>query len=87
MNPRPGFVDWPLFSALNDMQIAAGLGAMPRIVVLESPTGSVNALALGTTRSRPSGTARVERVEQRRHDRLREVLGTEGLAAEELRAE
>ena len=28
-----------------------------------------------------SGTAAVERAEQRRYDRLREVLGTDGLAA------
>jgi Zn-dependent protease with chaperone function len=42
-----------LLSAVNDMQIAAGLAAMPRVVVLESPADSVNAFALGTTRSRP----------------------------------
>jgi Zn-dependent protease with chaperone function len=40
-----------LLSAVNDMKLAAGLPTMPRILVLESPADSINALALGTTRS------------------------------------
>jgi Zn-dependent protease with chaperone function len=40
-------------SAVHDMSLAAGLPATPRIVVLDAPAGSINALALGTTRAAP----------------------------------
>lgn len=42
-----------LESAVHDMAIAAGLSAPPRILVLERTGDSINAFALGTTRSRP----------------------------------
>jgi len=40
-------------SAVHDMSLAAGLAEPPRIIVLEAPSDSINALALGTTRSKP----------------------------------
>ncbi|MDZ4168878.1 MAG: hypothetical protein U1E26_04380 [Coriobacteriia bacterium] len=39
--------------AVADMALAAGLAEPPRIVLLEGPADGVNALALGTTRSKP----------------------------------
>ncbi len=42
-----------LHSALEDMALAAGLSEPPRLIVLEAAADSVNALALGTTRSQP----------------------------------
>lgn len=40
-------------SVLEDVSLAAGLKAPPRILVLEAPGESVNAIAIGTARSRP----------------------------------
>ncbi len=70
------------------------------MLLLKDPTPMLSALAKAATSSTAvadgdasydgvfyaptSGTPRVERVERRRYDRLREVLGTEGLAAPEL---
>lgn len=42
-----------LMSAVHDMKLASGLSVMPRIMLLEAPGDSVNALALGTARNRP----------------------------------
>lgn len=42
-----------LLAVAKDMAIAAGLPEAPRFVVIEAPGDSVNALAVGTTRSRP----------------------------------
>lgn len=42
-----------LMTAIHDMKLASGLPVMPRIMLLEAPGESINALALGTTRSRP----------------------------------
>lgn len=42
-----------LLTAVTDMAIAAGLAEAPRIIVIEAPEDSVNALAVGTTRARP----------------------------------
>lgn len=43
----------PLFSAIHDISLAAGLEHEPGVVEIEAPPGSVNAFALGTTRARP----------------------------------
>lgn len=42
-----------LARAVADMSLAAGLGESPRLIMLEAPGDSVNAVAVGTTRSRP----------------------------------
>ena len=42
-----------LVSAVEDMALAAGFSPPPRIMVLDAPGGSVNALAIGTTRRQP----------------------------------
>ena len=42
-----------LRSAVEDMALAAGMNEPPRLIVLEAAQDSVNALALGTTRSQP----------------------------------
>lgn len=39
--------------ALTDMALAAGMSAPPRLMVLEAPTDSINAMAIGTTRKAP----------------------------------
>jgi Zn-dependent protease with chaperone function len=41
-----------LVSAASDMALAAGLATPPRIIVIEAPGDSVNAMALGTVRER-----------------------------------
>ncbi len=42
-----------LVSGIEDIALAAGLASPPRLMVLEAPGDSVNALALGTTRKQP----------------------------------
>lgn len=42
-----------LVEGAKDMAIAAGLAQAPRLIVIEAPGDSVNALAVGTTRTRP----------------------------------
>lgn len=42
-----------LLDGAKDMAIAAGLAEAPRLIVIEAPGESVNALAVGTTRTRP----------------------------------
>lgn len=42
-----------LETAVSDMALAAGIAEPPRLVLLEGPADGVNALALGTTRTRP----------------------------------
>ena len=42
-----------LLEGARDMAIAAGLAEPPRLIVIEAPGDSVNALAVGTTRARP----------------------------------
>jgi len=42
-----------LASAVADMAMAAGLAAPPRLMLIEGPAESINAFALGTTRSKP----------------------------------
>lgn len=42
-----------LQAVVGDIALAAGLAEPPRVVVIEAPGESVNALAVGTTRSRP----------------------------------
>lgn len=41
-----------LYSVIHDMKLAAGLSVVPRVMLLDAPEGSINALALGTVRSR-----------------------------------
>ena len=57
------------------------LGALAKAVAssneIAASDPSYDAIFYATT----SGTPRIERIERRRYDRLREVLGTEGLAA------
>lgn len=59
----------------------------PMLTALTKVVSSSNAITAGDSSydsifyAATSGTARVERVERRRHDRLREVVGVEGLAA------
>jgi len=50
VEPEPGRLDG-VSSALDDMALAAGLPAAPRLIVFE--TDSLNACAIGTNRSRP----------------------------------
>jgi len=49
----PSELATPFLSAVHDMSLAAGLSKPPRVIVIEAPKDSVNALALGTTRSDP----------------------------------
>lgn len=42
-----------LVSAVQDMALAAGVTPPPRVMVIDAPDDSVNALALGTTRRQP----------------------------------
>lgn len=60
------------------------LSALRKAVKTSNDVGVADPSYDGIFYSMTSGTPRVERVERRRYERLREVLGTEGLAAPEL---
>lgn len=49
---QPGEADG-LLNAVADMALAAGLASPPRVIVIQAPDDSVNALAIGTTRTKP----------------------------------
>jgi len=60
------------------------LSALRKVAASSTAVGTGDSSYDGIFYSATSGTSRVERVEARRFARLREVLGTEGVAAEPL---
>jgi hypothetical protein len=56
------------------------LTALEKSIATSNVVGDGDSSYDGIFYAATSGTARVEKVERRRHDRLREVLGVEGMA-------